>query len=132
VKLLVTWKLLEFRREHPELFLEGGYRPLSTRGQCARNICAFVREDWGSTLVVAAPRLCARLERDAPPFPLGRAAWGDTAVSCPGVGADLFQDVVTGRRFPAVRREDATELPAADLFTDLPLAAVIPARCGPV
>jgi len=131
VKLLVTWKLLEFRRERPELFLEGSYRPLSVRGERTRNICAYAREDWGSTLIVAAPRLCARLEREAPPFPLGPAAWGETTVSWPGAGVDLFQDVVTGRRCSVVQREDVTELRAADLFADLPIAAVVPLRRDP-
>jgi len=128
VKLLVTWKLLEFRREHPELFLEGSYRPLSARGERAHNICAFAREDWGSTLVVAAPRLCARLEREASTFPLGAAAWGETTVSCPDPGIDLFQDVVTGRKCPALPGGDGAEIRAADLFADLPIAAVIPVR----
>jgi (1->4)-alpha-D-glucan 1-alpha-D-glucosylmutase len=128
VKLLVTWKILEFRREHPELFLEGSYRPLSTPGERAGNLCAFAREDWGSTLVVVAPRLCAHLERETPPFPLGSAAWGDTAVSCPGEWGELYQDVITGRECPASRKQDVTELRAADLFTDLPIAAVIPVR----
>ncbi len=86
LKLLLTWRLLEFRREHPELFLEGSYRPLPTRGERARNVCAFAREDWSSTLVVAAPRLCAHLERHAMPLPLGADAWGDTTVRWPGVG----------------------------------------------
>ncbi len=47
------------------------------------------------------------------------------------VGADLFQDVVTGRKCPALQREDATELRAADLFADLPIAAVVPLRRDP-
>ena len=126
VKLLVTWKLLEFRREHPQLFLEGSYRPLSTSGERGRNICAFAREDWGSTLIVAASRLCAHLTREATPFPIGPTAWGDATVRWPGPGVDLFQDVVTGRKCPALQWEDATELRAADLFADLPIAAVVP------
>jgi (1->4)-alpha-D-glucan 1-alpha-D-glucosylmutase len=128
VKLLVTWKLLEFRREHPELFLEGRYRPLSTSGERAGNVCAFARENWDSTLIVAAPRLCARLERDASPFPVGPAAWGKTMVSWPGVGVDLFRDIVTDRKLPLLQKEGVAELRAAELFADLPIAAVVPVR----
>jgi (1->4)-alpha-D-glucan 1-alpha-D-glucosylmutase len=128
LKLLLTWKLLEFRREHRELFLEGSYRPLSTRGDRARNVCAFAREDRGSTLMVASPRLCARLERDNSPFPLGRTAWGDTMVSWPGNEVDLFQDIVTGHEVPTVRRQGFVEVPVAELFADLPIAALVPLR----
>ena len=131
VKLLLTWKLLEFRREHPELSLEGSYRPLETRGERGHNLCAFAREHESSTLVVVAPRLCARLPRNAPPFPVGPAAWGDTTVSWPGTGIDLLQDIITGREFPALPGDGETELRAADLFADLPIAAVIPVRCDP-
>jgi (1->4)-alpha-D-glucan 1-alpha-D-glucosylmutase len=128
VKLLVTWKLLEFRREHSELFLEGSYRPLAASGERSGNVCAFAREDWRSALIVVAPRLCARLERDALPFPVGPAAWGDTTVGWHGGGAHLFRDVVTGRECAVLQRDGAAELRAAELFADLPIAAVVPVR----
>src|SRR5262249_19116035 len=49
LKLFVTWKLLNFRREHPNLFLEGEYIPLSVTGPSADHVIAFARrlhEDW--------------------------------------------------------------------------------------
>jgi (1->4)-alpha-D-glucan 1-alpha-D-glucosylmutase len=128
VKLLVTWRLLEFRRRHPELFLEGSYRPLSAHGERGSNICAFAREHEDTSIVVAAPRLCARLGRDPAPFPLGPAAWGDTTVRWPGTDFDLLQDVVSGRQSPVLRSEGDPELRAAELFADLPVAAVVPVR----
>jgi (1->4)-alpha-D-glucan 1-alpha-D-glucosylmutase len=131
VKLLVTWKLLGFRREHPELFLEGSYRPLSTHGERSHNICAFAREHEGSALVIAAPRLCARLPRGALPFPVGSAAWGNTTVQWPGTGFDLVRDVVTGRELHLSVGDCGTELPAAELFADLPVATVVPVGRGP-
>jgi (1->4)-alpha-D-glucan 1-alpha-D-glucosylmutase len=128
IKLLVTWRLLEYRREHPELFLDGSYRPLPASGERAHHICAFVREDGGSALIVVAPRLCARLPRDPPPFPLGPRAWGDTAVSCPGSRANLFEDIITGRKYTVKQADGRAELRAAELLADLPIAAVIPVR----
>jgi (1->4)-alpha-D-glucan 1-alpha-D-glucosylmutase len=126
VKLLVTSKLLDFRREHPGLFLKGSYDPLSTRGERARNICAFARGRRDATLIVAAPRLCAHLEREPPPFPVGPAAWGDTTVGWHGEEAEGVQDIVTGRESPLLRADGRAELRAADLFADLPIAAVVP------
>src|SRR5438132_7021093 len=39
VKLFTTWKLLELRARHVDLFRDGGYEPL----EAGPNVCAFVR-----------------------------------------------------------------------------------------
>jgi (1->4)-alpha-D-glucan 1-alpha-D-glucosylmutase len=127
LKLLVTWRLLTFRRRNHELFEKGDYVPLETHGERARHLCAFARTLGRARLIVAVPRLCAGLPRPAGPFPLGQAAWGDTAVRCPEANEDTLRHVVTGRRLSVLRREGALELSAADLFADLPVAAVQPA-----
>ena len=72
---------------------------------------------------MAVPRLCAALPRPDGPFPLGQIAWGDTALCCPGYEAAL-RDAVTGRKLSPSRRGGSVELAAADLFADLPIAAV--------
>jgi (1->4)-alpha-D-glucan 1-alpha-D-glucosylmutase len=53
VKLFVSHKLLELRRERPELFSSGSYVPLSA----APNLVAFARIVPGQSLIVAAQRL---------------------------------------------------------------------------
>lgn len=83
-KLYLTWKVLQFRREHADLFLLGEYIPLRVYGEHAANICAFARhhdDAWG---IVIVPRLYLRLlgERDQPP--LGREIWGNTTIELPG------------------------------------------------
>jgi (1->4)-alpha-D-glucan 1-alpha-D-glucosylmutase len=124
LKLLVTWRLLDFRRRHAELFREGDYVPLETRGERSRHVCAFARTRGSSRLVVAVPRLCAALPHTRGPFPLGADAWGDTSIHCPWTPASALRDVVSGggRR----TRPDAGggELPVAELFADLPVAAL--------
>jgi (1->4)-alpha-D-glucan 1-alpha-D-glucosylmutase len=127
LKLFVTWKLLDWRRRHSELFLEGAYEPLSARGDRTENLCAFSRELAGAAMIVVVPRLCARLARKASPFPLGRVAWGDTTVQCrAGQWAGALSDVVSGRTVLASRADGSTELAVADLFSELPLAVLIP------
>src|SRR5262249_12597666 len=42
LKMLLIWRVLQFRREHPQLF-EGAYLPLSAEGERKGNICALAR-----------------------------------------------------------------------------------------
>jgi len=59
VKLLVTHRLLDFRRSHIELFARGDYRPLVARGPRARHVVAFARAFSGQTCITIASRLMA-------------------------------------------------------------------------
>jgi (1->4)-alpha-D-glucan 1-alpha-D-glucosylmutase len=123
LKLLVTWRLLCFRRRNRELFDRGDYVPLETDGERTGNLCGFARTFAGKRLMVAVARLGAGLPRQAGSFPLGRVAWGDTVLRCPGE-VEGPRDVLTGRRPSSLRRGGVSALAAADLFADLPVAAV--------
>src|SRR5262249_38854948 len=65
-RLSLTWKTLQFRRDHESLFREGEYRPLRATGRHAGNICAFARRLGSQLAISIAPRLYLRLlgERD--------------------------------------------------------------------
>src|SRR5207253_4500898 len=69
-KLFVTWKVLQFRRDHAALFRDGEYLPLRVSGEYAANVCAFARRHEGKLTVTIAPRLYLRLlgpeREDAP------------------------------------------------------------------
>jgi (1->4)-alpha-D-glucan 1-alpha-D-glucosylmutase len=83
-KLFVTWKVLQFRRDHAALFREGEYLPLRVGGEYAANVCAFARRHEGKLAVTIAPRLYLRLlgpERED--APLGDSVWGDTTIELP-------------------------------------------------
>ena len=47
LKLFVTWRVLQFRRQHADLFRLGDYIPLEVSGPQARHVCAFARK-YGS------------------------------------------------------------------------------------
>jgi maltooligosyltrehalose synthase len=79
-------------------------------------------------LIVAAPRLCARLPGADSHLPVGAATWGDTHVQCPDDGASWYRHVLTGARIP-VRREGPA-LAASDLFADLPVGVALAQRPG--
>ncbi len=46
-KLFLTWRALDFRRRHPDLFQDGQYVPLQVRGDRARHVCALAQVGLG-------------------------------------------------------------------------------------
>ena len=115
LKMYVISKVLQFRREHADLFLEGEYLPLRVTGSRSDHIIAFARRLHDEWCIVAVPRLYAALSRVGSP-PVGKKVWGDTRIELPeGVrlpGVDVFTD-----------REVLTTV-ASDLFETLPFAVL--------
>lgn len=98
-KIRVVSAALHARRDHPETFLSGDYRPVLAEGTAAHHIIAFGR---GSDVLVAATRWTVRLHHDG---------WGDTIVPLP---QGVWTDRLTGARWSG-------PTPAGDLFAELPV-----------
>ena len=79
IKQLVTWRLLQLRREKPLLFREGNYLPVPVEGQQAEHALAYVRMQDGLAVLVVAARLSCTLcgGEDSRWSP---ALWEDTQV----------------------------------------------------
>jgi len=122
VKMYILWKTLTYRQENPELFERGSYFPLAAVGAGKEHLCAFGRSLGEQTLVVAVPRLVARLQhKDATRMPLGRAVWGDTVLTLPDhLQGSGFFNVLTGEEVTG--QENGAGIYAADLFSQFPLA----------
>jgi (1->4)-alpha-D-glucan 1-alpha-D-glucosylmutase len=116
VKMYVTWKLLQFRREHADLFSQGEYIPLSVTGTHADHVIAFARHLHGQWCVVAVPRLCASITRAGSP-PLGKKIWKTTQIEPPRGASKSWTNILTG--------EDV-RLPffASNLFSRLPVSVI--------
>jgi (1->4)-alpha-D-glucan 1-alpha-D-glucosylmutase len=84
IKMFVTWKLLELRARHADLFRDGTYEPLDA----GPNICAFARRHEGDEVLVAVPRLVASLVKPGT-FPIGDV-WGDAWLGISGRWRNLF------------------------------------------
>lgn len=78
IKLHVTHQLLNFRRCHPALFMQGSFSPVIATGAHGESCVAFVRRHEGSALLVIVPRLSGRV--GSPPV---GDAWRDTAFEWP-------------------------------------------------
>lgn len=131
VKLLLTWRTLNWRRRHAALYREGGYHPLEADGPAAEHVCAFARAregEWAATLALRWPlRL---LGDEQGPLPSSER-WGDTWVDLTGQANGGFcRDVLTGARIPLYKREGRLVAAAAELFRILPVALVCKPRSG--
>jgi (1->4)-alpha-D-glucan 1-alpha-D-glucosylmutase len=119
VKMYVTTRALNFRRERAELFARGSYVPLGGAGRRADNVVAFARAHEGAAVLAVAGRFFTRLGvgREGP-LRLSREAWGDTALSLEGVGGGRYREVFTGREFDA----RGGTLGVSELLSPLPVA----------
>jgi (1->4)-alpha-D-glucan 1-alpha-D-glucosylmutase len=132
LKLFVTWRCLQFRRTHAELFQRGEYLPLAVDGTAAKHLCAFAWRlasadgEKPRTAVVAAPRWIAELMKTAnevPPTspPLGAAVWRDTCLQMKDIVPFDATHLFTGQ----VHKVTESQLPAADIFSNFPVAVLV-------
>ena len=80
-KLFVTWKALNFRRLHPQLFLDGDYLPLQTNSDRIVAYARVYRQDWVVVIV---------------PLPVSGEIAADIAVLLPTGAPGKWKNVFTG------------------------------------
>ena len=127
IKLYLTWKTLSLRWQRLDVFQNGAYVPIQVRGKKADHLCAYARQYEDKMVVVAAPRLCARLcGIEAGVDPMGEAVWGDTWLETPffSTGTRL-KNIFTGESWAVETRASATGYSAARLLTFFPVALLI-------
>ncbi|MCL5745388.1 MAG: malto-oligosyltrehalose synthase, partial [Acidobacteria bacterium] len=95
IKLYLTDKALDFRREHAPVFLRGEYLPLATTGLRQSNVCAFARCLDGFWCVTVAPRWTTQLVSEDL-LPSTRSIWADTALQLAQGAPDKWRNVLTG------------------------------------
>jgi (1->4)-alpha-D-glucan 1-alpha-D-glucosylmutase len=123
IKLFVTWKSLNYRKDNRYLF-EGAYLPLKTAGSFKNNLCVFSWIRGEKELIVAVPRFLSRLTQQATLKPLGKSVWGDTRIIFPRkLKKSVFKNIFTGEM---VQIEDMNYagLPVAGVFNSFPVAVL--------
>jgi (1->4)-alpha-D-glucan 1-alpha-D-glucosylmutase len=123
IKMLVTWRLLQLRARHPELFSRGAYQALSVDGPAAPHIVAWARSLDGRHSLTIGSRLLHTLTQGDPQALRQPGIWGDTRVDLPADAPRLWRDVLTGRTLEA---GSAGGLALSDLFRHWPLAVLVP------
>jgi len=131
IKMFVTTGALNYRQNNRDLFERGEYLQLQPAGERERNLVSFARRIGDKTAIVIATRFFMRL---TPGAPVGREAWGDTAILTGDELAGCYRDLFTGRSVHTRKRpygngdgsedgnEDGNELPVAEALAHLPVA----------
>ncbi len=123
IKLLLTNRALEFRREHQNLFARGSYVPLEAQGEQRHHVAAFARVSETETVLVVVPRLVAGLMGQQGRAPLGLAVWTTSVLALPkGQEGGIYRNVFTDERLDVAPGNEASGLPLATIFGHLPVA----------
>ena len=116
IKMLLTQRVLQFRRKHVELFQKGEYLPLTPGGIFADSCVSFARQLGNHWIVVIAPRLSSRVG-----FPPIGEIWQDTTLEIPEtLSLENAHDLFTCRPVPAQDRR----VKLAEALSILPFAAI--------
>jgi (1->4)-alpha-D-glucan 1-alpha-D-glucosylmutase len=99
IKLFLTHKILQARKENLAVFQNGNYQPLTVTGKLSNHIIAFARTDGEQTAIAIAPRFLTQLIQPGQ-LPLGEAVWADTVIQLPGA-VSVWQDAITTQTIQA-------------------------------
>lgn len=114
IKLWLTNKLLQWRKEQKDFLQQAEYIPLAVEGVCKDHILAFARKHKQHYFVVVIPLHLAELCKTHNTNAL-ELDWKDTAIMLPGKLYGQIENVVTKEIF-----ED--KISAKDLFAQFPIA----------
>lgn len=119
IKLFLIHQLLHARADHSEIFENGAYIPLETKGKWRDHVIAFARKVNGSCAVVVVPRLFSALI-DENKLPLGTDVWQNTTIDLSDIEADTLTESITGNSFGWNK-----SMQVGDLFAVFPGAVLI-------
>jgi (1->4)-alpha-D-glucan 1-alpha-D-glucosylmutase len=122
IKFFTTWKTATFRRECPQLFLDGSYGALKVTGKRARNVFAFARFDGKRFAIVVVPKWLAASKAPMTQRPM-RGFWANTAVVLPEKLRHACKNIFTEETMEA-GRSHAGKLRVASLLSDFPVACL--------
>ena len=126
IKMFVTACCLRFRRNHPDMFLEGDYLPLHVEGERADHVVAFARQSNGRFSITVAPRLVAGLMEPELKWPVNSVWEGTHIILPPGLsGQETFRDLFTQQPLAITMRDGQSTLALAHVFALWPLALLV-------
>lgn len=121
IKLYVTWKALNFRRQHAHLFLDGGYIPINGRGGREQNVFALMRYTKDRYLLAAVPRWLARTRAPMNAENMQKY-WKSTFLPLPPKTPRKWSNVLTGEQILCEKRSGRSSLPLQSIFASFPVA----------
>ncbi len=125
IKMYVTYKALNFRKEHGEQLRQSRYTPLDVVGERSGHVCAFARRSGNTVMVTAAPRFMSRLVADGTAPAVEGTAWQKSFLALPGLPVRAFRNVFTDAATNTVDYQGEKALSCHDLFGAFPVALLI-------
>lgn len=123
IKMHVTRKSLNFRRNNRTLFESGRYLPLAVEGIRQEHVCAFERSMNGNSIMLVVPRFTSRLIQNEDGLPLGAEVWGDTRIiQSFDMAVSRYRNIFTGEELSLNQHEGQQSLALADILLDFPVA----------
>jgi malto-oligosyltrehalose synthase/4-alpha-glucanotransferase len=98
IKLWLTHKLLQWRKEQKEFLHKAEYIPLTTEGTYKKHILAFARKHQQTIYIVAVPLHLAEMGKQQKKE-IFELDWKDTGIVLPGKIAGEIENILTGKRF---------------------------------
>lgn len=96
IKLFLTHKVLQARKEHWDVFMKGDYLPLEVSGKFKEHVVAFARRIGDTIAIAVAPRFLTSLIETGQ-YPLGEQVWADTQLQLPQGSHSTWQDAITNQ-----------------------------------
>jgi (1->4)-alpha-D-glucan 1-alpha-D-glucosylmutase len=121
LKLYITYKALNFRKDQAPLFLQGDYIPLEAKGAHSKHVVAFARRLEDSWAVVAVPRLCTGI-LSAGEHSFAPKVWEKHVLSLPKEAPAHWLNLFTGEKISSPLRQRARSLPLDGLLVNFPVA----------
>ncbi len=126
IKMFVTACCLRLRKNHPELFLEGDYLPLTVTGEHADHVVAFARQNHEKLSITIAPRRVAHLMEPELKWPVNSLWEGTHIVLPPGLSEkETLQNLFTRQPLPITVRDGQSTLDLTHVFALWPLALLV-------
>jgi (1->4)-alpha-D-glucan 1-alpha-D-glucosylmutase len=123
IKLFATWRGLELRRQHQQVFVQGDYVPLEAQGSLAPHVVALARRYQGEMILAVVPRLTVGVTGFGGPPPMGDA-WQDTSLQLPSpLAGSVLHNVLTDERLEIAPGERG--LPLATALRHLPVGLFV-------
>jgi len=136
IKMFTVYRALNFRRDYSDLFSKGEYIPLTSTGKGSGYVCTFARHSANNWVLVAVPRLMARLaifhrmhdeQTGLPPLkpPVGKSYWEGDFLSIPEQAPNHWRNIFTGESLSTVNGNTSKELPLSGVFQHFPVALLM-------
>jgi (1->4)-alpha-D-glucan 1-alpha-D-glucosylmutase len=124
IKLYVTYRGLNFRRENRALMERGAYMPLHTSGSHADGVIAYSQFTEDASAITVVPRLASKV-CGLDGAPVGDA-WGDTLVHIPAeAAAGRYRNVFTDEAVAVSDHNGARAIRMRDALSVSPVALLV-------